>query len=84
MKCYIQRRLSGVFSGSLPLMNKAHLYIFAVGLAFVSFQGKFPRDWLQFIFILITLQGWWWWGEEGAHQFLNLPLSNQCNASPQK
>lgn len=41
MKCYIQRRLSGVFSGSLPLMNKAHLYIFAVGLAFVSIQGNF-------------------------------------------
>lgn len=33
MKCYIQSWLSGVFSGSLPLMNKVHLYIFGVHLA---------------------------------------------------
>lgn len=38
MKCYIQSWLSGVFSGSLPLMNKAHLYIFAVGLALFLFR----------------------------------------------
>lgn len=33
MKCYIQSWLSGVFSGSLPLMNKVHLYIFGIHLA---------------------------------------------------
>lgn len=53
MKCYIQRRLSGVFSGSLPLMNKAHLYIFCRWFGFCFFSGKFPRDRPQFIVILI-------------------------------